>query len=156
MRAQHLAQRGVQQVRGRVVRRDQVPPRCIHLRAPGTSWLSRNALDAVHRQLIFFERIQHANRLAALSERTYIAYLPAALGVEGRAVQHRVYLLFFVGLHDPVAQNLGVAAQQVIAHEQWLGIGAHLHPVAGRHFAGLLRPRLLLGHLRLEARYVHG
>ena len=91
MRAEPLPQRGVQQVRGRVVRHRREPAGPVHDRA-GALALAELALDVLERDRLVVAEAVHVDHDAAARLRlddARVGHLAAALGVERALLELR-------------------------------------------------------------------
>ena len=150
MRAQHLAQRLVQQVGGGVVARygaAYVGVDCGGERCGGVG----GQLGAqMHAHAVLALGVVYLDYLSiGRCECAAVAALAAHLGVEGGAREH--YLIVFAAflLHLAVAQYLGVGAERVVAHKLLLAL-AQSHPVGGFHRCGGAGAVFLSFHLGVK------
>ena len=127
MCAQHLAQGGMQQVSGCVVALDSAATSHVD---GGMHWCGRvggHLLGDVHRQVVLALGVDDFNLLVTALQVALVAHLAAHLGVEWRARQHNLVVLFVLLLDLAVTQDLGVALAHVIAHKLGHAL-VQLHP----------------------------
>ena len=168
MLAQHLAQRRVQQVGGRMVEHDRLPPR--HVDAGRDHVTAAQRLRAVPAAGMAEKHAAHLQRVADLEaargagQRASIAHLPAGLGVERRAVEDQQAGLALGQLahlpafaHDAEHRAGGAVDGLVTLKYGRLQLarqfGRHLAP--GLELARRAGALALLVHRLLEAGHVH-
>ncbi len=155
--AEHAAQGGVQQVRGRVVVLGEAALAGVHVAMHGrVLHVLRQPLHHVDHEVVFLFGVQHAHFFVAEFQPAGVAHLATAFGVKRRAVEHEVVLGLAFDLHGAVFHDVAVAQFELIVAEKLdIGFVAQHHPVAyllGGVFAGTLF--LLLQGL-IKARFIH-
>ncbi len=152
--AQHLAQGIVEDVGGCVVASSGTAGLDVDGGMQGLGHVGGQALHDVHWQVVFTLGVDHLDLLVAASEHTRVAHLAAHLGIEWRAREHQLVEGVLLLRHLAVAQYLGVALVEVVAHK--LGVAlTQLHPVVGLNPGSVAGTLLLLGHLGVELVLAH-
>ncbi len=161
MLAQHLAQRLVHQVRGRVVAHGGRTPGTIDLRADVVAdrdhALRHHPVMAVHLSLDLL-RVVHLEARRAADQHPAIAHLATAFGIERGFVEHHDARLPRLELGHRRAfvverHHLGLRLQVLVAHEAVIRPRVVQHAVH-LELARCARLRLLPLHRGLEARHI--
>ena len=162
MRAQHLAQRRVQQVRGGVIEADGAAPRRIDAGRDGITHRQRRALERpdVDDGLVELLCVGHVEaRAAGAQQRAGVTHLAAALGIERRAREH--HFADLAGLqrrHEravaPQRHHPALGLEGVVADELTLRRNALAGAQVDAELAGRARAFALEFHLALVAFHV--
>ena len=157
MLTQHLTQRGMQQVRGRVVQCRCLSHRGIHLRSYSRGRLEQAAghYAMVQEGTTSLGGIAHIKAQPRRSEITAVTDLTAGLGIERRAVKHHHALLTLSQTLDrspslEQADNLGFANGSAVAGEFGVHVDLDQTVVIQTEGAGGTRTLALGLHLTLE------
>ena len=160
--AQHLTQRGVQQVGGRVVQRGGLTHAGLGLGldagADGEAALGHHAV--VQEGAAGLGGVTHVEAHAGALEITAIADLAAGFGVERGLIQHHHALLAFGEAVDSSTcleqgNDLAAAAGAFVAEEAGVGVDLDQRVVIHAEGAGGTGALTLRFHLALEAFFVH-
>ena len=161
VRAEHLAQRPVQQVRAGVVPTDRVAPLDVDGRDRVLAWLDlalHDARDVAAKTRQRVGGVGHLGEASVGADRARVADLAAALRVERSAVeedlddavvvrgQHREHATFRLALD--VAREVGLTE---LLEQLSVRVGVR---VLGARLPRVLAAAALLGHRRIEARGV--
>ena len=170
VRAQHLLERRVQQVRRRMVPHGPGAQFCVHLRRQRSAGPHRAALHlhVMHHQARDGRHsVQHPglDRSVRTAQRAHVADLSTGLGVEGRPVQDHLALRPFAAQFLDLRAGLQQRQHPCVLHDQrvvTLEVGGHptrqiavelLGCGVRPALPGRLRALLLPGHLALKARH---
>ena len=115
--ANNLAQRGLQQVRGRVVALNLGAAGVVDAAGELGAQIFGQIQDGVHDEVVFLLRVQHAHLAQRRLQVARVANLPPRLGVERRLVEHDLVLSFAFAVGAAVAQNAGWGLVLVVADE---------------------------------------
>ena len=156
MRAEHLAQRLVQEVRGRVVVGRSLPLLGIDHCPEFRGGVLGQLLDDLDDLAVLLLGGHHGDALVGTLDVADVADLAARIAVEGRAVEDQLVGGASLGGHAAVAGDVHRVGERVVARENTLLERHELHPVvriAGRGVARalLLRLQLLLEGLQVDA-----
>ena len=155
MRAEHLAQRLVHEVRGGVVVGCGLPFFRVH---PGRKFgrgVLRELVHDMDDQAVLLLGGHDRNALVGALDHTDVADLAARVAVERRAVENQLVRRLALRRDAAVACDADLLGQRVVAREDALADGEQLHPVVGVDGGGVARTLLLGLQLLLEGGEVH-
>ena len=107
----------MQQVRSAVIAARELAAVFIHFRRERRGNILRKLRGKMHDQLVLPPGIQYGHLGTTLGQPTLVTDLAAALGIEGRAVQHHLVAVTCLVLHLAIAQDLGLGSKFIIADE---------------------------------------
>ena len=160
--AQHLAQRLVHQVRGRVVAHARGAQRGIHVGRHGITHLERTGLQhavvAIHIGLDLL-RVAHFKHRRVIEDGAFVAHLAAGFGVKRCGVEHNHAVLTCIQGLSPRSvcverYDFGSLREAVVAHEV-IAVAGVLQRLVHLEFAGGSACGFLSLHCSLEAGFVH-
>ncbi len=157
MRAEDVAQRLVQQVRGAVVARDGLAVLDVDGRAECGVKVGGEFLDKMHAHAVLALGVEDLGLGAGseVGQGAGVAHLAAHLGVEGCHGEYQLVVLAVLLLDVAVAEDACLGLGVVIACEFLLAFVDH-DPVGGLYGSRAACAGLLCGHLGVEALYVDG
>ena len=149
MLAQYFAQRGIQQVGGRVVGGASGALVGIHARHHRSFQMLGQLLGDVDGQIVLLLGIHHFDGFELVHQYTGVAYLTAAFGVERSLVQYNLIQGLVLLLHLAVAQHGCLVFRIVISHE-FGSTFFQCNPVTGLHGGGITGALFLLLHFGVK------
>ena len=154
MRAQHLAQRSVEQVRGRMVVGRSLPLGGIYHRREIGGGILRQFVDDMDNQTVLLVGGHHVDLFVGILDEAHVADLTARIAVEGRPVEDQLVGRPVLGRDATVARDAHRRGQRIVTDELALREREQLLPVVGSHRGGVARTLLLRLQLRLESTQV--
>ena len=153
--AQHLFQRIVEQMRGRVVGCAGIP--LLHVDASHEFGLQvfRKFAHDVNALVVLALCVENSDGLIVVHKRTLVAHLSAHFAVERRSVEHEFEVETLLLCHFSVAEDMATVFRMVVADEFLFAISDDF-PISVLHCSGVARARLLLGHFLVETLFIYG
>ena len=154
MLPEHLAQRLVHEMRGRVVVGRALPLRGVDARGELRGGVLRKLVDDMDDQSVLLLGSNDRNALVGALDHADVTDLTARIAVERRAVEDQLVEALALRRHAAVAGDVHLLGQRVVAREEALLDGYELYPVVGVDGRGVARTLLLGLQLLLESRQV--
>ena len=145
VRAQHLAQGMVHEVRGRMVTGRLPAKPLFHRQTEQRRRVGRQAVGPMDDELVFLARVAHfdAFGLGAVGRQgrdiAPVAGLTAGLGVKRRLLEHKLILFLAFLVDAPVTQQPAFHHQIVVADKTALAARMHIDPIVGRYLGRVAR-----------------